>query len=92
MTGINASTVGAMLDDGFNLHALCYREGCRHQSQLDLAILAERLGREQSTLRKHLCPHLRCSKCGGKDVGIWSSGGGNRMGLAPDGESVKSTK
>lgn len=74
----NASTVGAMLDAGFDLWAECYRERCRHSAKLDLAMLATRLGREHSTLRKDLCPHLRCGRCGGSDVGVWTSGGGSR--------------
>ncbi len=91
MTAINASTLGAKLDAGFDLWAQCYREGCRHYAQIDLAMLVKKLGRDHSTLRKDLCPHLRCSKCGSKDVGIWTSGGGNRMGLASDAESTKSS-
>ena len=90
MAEFNASTLGAELDAGFNLWAQCYREGCRHHAQLDLAMLAAKFGRDHSTLRKDLCPHLRCSKCGSKDVGIWSSGGGKGMGLAPSTESAKS--
>ena len=82
MTAFNASTLGAKLDAGFDLWAQCYREGCRHHAQVDLAMLAARLGRDHSTLRKDLCPHLRCRKCDGKDVGIWTSGGGKGMGLA----------
>lgn len=76
----NASTIGAMLDDGFLLWAQCYREGCRHMAELDLQKLAERLGRDHSTLRKDLCPKLRCSACGGKDIGTWSAGGGRSIG------------
>lgn len=73
---INDNTIGAMLDAGMSLSAVCYREGCRHSAPLDLNRLAAKLGREHSTLRKDLCPRLVCSACGGKDVGIWSSGGG----------------
>lgn len=72
----DASTIGAMLDAGVALFATCHREGCRHSAPLDLNQLAAKLGREHSTLRRDLCPHLVCSACGGKDVGVWSSGGG----------------
>jgi len=90
MTGYNASTLGAHVDDGFDLWAECYRERCRHMAKLDLAMLVAKLGRDHSTLRKDLCPHLRCSKCDGRDVGIWSPGGGKGMGLASSTESAKS--
>ncbi len=73
---IDGSTIGAMLDGGFSLWAQCYNPACRRAAEIDLAHLAAKLGRAQSTLRKDLCPRLTCSVCGGKDVGTWSSGGG----------------
>ncbi|WAC26451.1 hypothetical protein [Ancylobacter sp. SL191] len=76
----NASTIGAEIDAGFDLWAQCYNPACRHAARLDLQMLAERLGREHSTLRKDLCPRLRCSACGGKDIGTWSAGGGCAVG------------
>ncbi|MDR6953763.1 hypothetical protein J2X65_003126 [Ancylobacter sp. 3268] len=75
-TFINASTIGAQLDGGFSLWAQCYNPKCRRMVELDLSMLAERLGRNHSTLRKDLCPRMMCGACGGKDIGIWSSGGG----------------
>ena len=87
MNAFNASTLGAELDAGFDLWAQCYREGCRHQAKLDLTTLIAKLGRDQSSLRKDLCPHLRCSECGSKDVGIWTSGGGR----GPNGKAYGST-
>ncbi len=75
----NASTIGAELDAGFHLWAQCYNPACRHKAQLDLTMLAARLGREHSTLRKDLCPKLRCSACGSKDIGTWSAGGGHSV-------------
>lgn len=90
MAKFNASTIGAELDAGFSLNAQCYREDCRHKAELDLAMLAEKLGRDHSTLRKDLCPHLRCSKCGGKDIGLWISGGGRGPSGGPyGGEAYK---
>lgn len=71
------NTIGYLLEQGFRLHAICYREGCRRTAELDLARLVEQLGPDHSTLRKDLCPRLYCNACKGKDVGTWTSGGGH---------------
>lgn len=83
MTEINASQIGVMFNAGFGLNAECYRETCRHKAQLELAMPAEILGRSHSTLRKDLRPRLRCSRRGGRDIGLWSSGGAR----GPNGEA-----
>lgn len=82
---LDGSTIGYMLDAGFDLWAQCYSPDCRRMAKLDLGALAARLGREHSTLRKDLCPRLKCSACGSKDVGTWSAGGGFGPGGGPYG-------
>ena len=49
-------TVGAMLDHGYTLWVFCHRRGCKHRSKIDLAFLAEKLGRNHSAMHKDLAP------------------------------------
>lgn len=68
------STIGDYLDDpDFTISIYCSADvangpGCHHGAELDLAKLAERLGREHSVLAKDLKPYFRCSQCGSKEV------------------------
>jgi hypothetical protein len=70
-------TIGAVIDAGLAIHAFCL--ACGHDEDVDLAAVAQRLGRDQSSLPVHLVPKLVCSRCGSKNVG---------MVLAPDGKAV----
>lgn len=63
-------TIGKLIDGGYGLHAYCNARGCAHNAPLDLAALARRLGRDHSHLHQDIAPMLRCSRCGGTDVGI----------------------
>ena len=62
------TTIGALIDGDYQLAAYCDDQDCRHWTWLDLEALAEKLGRDQSTLHWDLTPKLRCSKCGGKKI------------------------
>jgi hypothetical protein len=69
-----AKTVQSMIDEGMQLWASCQTRGpagpCHHMRQIDLAALRDRLGPDASTMAPDLAPKLRCSKCGGKDIGL----------------------
>lgn len=67
---VSINTFGALIDGRYKLGAFCNNPDCRHDAQLDLPALAERLGREHSTLHNDLAHKLRCSKCGGKNISL----------------------
>lgn len=65
-------TLGALIGHGFRLSIHCENQFCRHYARLDLNALAERFGREFVAIGKPnpLTARMRCSKCGGKDLGL----------------------
>lgn len=65
-------TLGQLLDGRFIVTAHCFGQHCRHKSVLDLAGLAERLGRDFVAIGdpNPLVKLLRCQKCGEKDIGL----------------------
>ncbi len=63
-------TIGKLIDGGYELGAHCAERGCNHFGWLDLEMLAKRLGRDHRSMRADLVPHLRCSRCGSKNVSI----------------------
>lgn len=67
---ISIDTIGATIDYGYELGAHCLNADCRHWVRLDLEALAAKLGRDHPTSREALMPRLRCSKCGGKNIGL----------------------
>ncbi len=67
-------TLGACLDDNYQIALYCenYRSGvsCGFVKWLDLEKLVARLGRDHSSMRDDLLPHLWCPKCGSGKVSI----------------------
>ncbi len=63
-------TIQSMIDEGYKLHAYCHNPRCQHNQKLDLEKLKERLGPDHGTMHDDLVPKMRCSKCGGKKVGL----------------------
>jgi len=61
-------TLGECLDNGYGIAATC--TACWHSAGLDIAVLAAKLGRDHGALRDDLVPKLRCTKCGGKHIGL----------------------
>jgi hypothetical protein len=64
--------LGALLEYEFGLAVHCENPFCRHRVDLDLAALAERLGRDFVCIGKPnpLTAKMVCSKCGSKDLGL----------------------
>jgi hypothetical protein len=61
------------LGDRNQLYAYC--EACRHNSQLDLAALRKRYGRQLAL--KDLRARLRCSRCSARSIEtshVWDAG------------------
>jgi hypothetical protein len=66
----NLSTLGAQADTGTPVTAYCNTRECGHSAELDIPALAEKLGRDHGAMHWDLVPLLRCSKCGGKSIGL----------------------
>lgn len=62
------ATLAGMIDGGYSITVFCRH--CDHRAFLDLEALAERLGPDHGALADDLLPKLRCSSCGGKQLGM----------------------
>lgn len=71
------TTIGSVLDAGLRIHAFCL--DCRHAEDVDMRVLARKLGRKHSTLPVHLVPKLVCSNCKSKNVGMVLMAGEGEM-------------
>ena len=71
--GAMAWTLGSLLDEGYSVWAHC--NACHHSADLDLASMAERLGREAPGMAWDMEARLRCSACGGKSLNFTYSPG-----------------
>ncbi|MDR6635094.1 hypothetical protein J2X72_003906 [Phyllobacterium sp. 1468] len=60
----STDTIGGLLDDnGYTLTAHCGNKACGHHVRLDLAKLAEKLGRDHGAMAKDLLHKMHCSVC-----------------------------
>jgi ribosomal protein L37E len=64
------TTLGESIERRETIEAHCKERRCGHAAKLDLPKLAEKLGRDHGTLHKDLVPHLKCGKCGSKNIGL----------------------
>jgi hypothetical protein len=55
---VTLDTIGALIDNGYNLRAYCNAPQCHHCVKLDLEALAATLGRDHSSMHKDLVPKL----------------------------------
>lgn len=91
-------TLGALIEHGFRLSIHCDNQFCRHSAKLDLEALADRFGRDFVAIGNPnpLTARMRCSRCGGKDLGlILSPGTGYDQGpfnSGPDYGAVRSAE
>ena len=63
-------TIQSLIDGNMMLTAHCYCSDCRHSQILDLERLKAQLGPDAPAMADDLMPRLRCSNCGGKNVGM----------------------
>lgn len=63
-------TVRTMIETGHILSAACHARGCHHFARIDLEALRDTIGPDASTMAPDLVPRLRCSRCGGRDIGL----------------------
>jgi hypothetical protein len=60
------ATLANIAEHGDSLTAHCERRTCLHAAQLDVAALIAKL--EPETTVPALGQHMRCTKCGGRDI------------------------
>ncbi|KQU77687.1 hypothetical protein ASD12_17970 [Mesorhizobium sp. Root102] len=65
-----AWTPQRLIDEKMKVRAYCHRSSCNHSQDLDLEKLKARLGPDAPAMADDLIPKLRCTKCGGKEVGL----------------------
>lgn len=63
-------TVQELIDRRMTLHAYCHRSTCHHNKKVDLELLRLKLGPFTPAMADDLASKLRCTKCGGMDVGL----------------------
>jgi hypothetical protein len=65
-----AWTIQTLIDERMTLNAYCHNWRCQHSERLDLFALKDKLGPDAPAMADDLLPKLKCSKCGGKAVGL----------------------
>jgi hypothetical protein len=65
-----AWTYQSLIDGNMTVTAYCHRSLCNHNQKLDLKRLRDKFGPDAPAMHDDLAPKLRCTKCGGKKVGL----------------------
>ncbi|MCO5164650.1 MAG: hypothetical protein M9939_26530 [Mesorhizobium sp.] len=63
-------TIQDVIESGDRIRVHCHNHRCHHGADLDMIALRDRFGPDHGAMYNDLVPKLRCSKCGGKKVGI----------------------
>ena len=63
-------TVQELIDSDMRLEAYCHDPRCHHHQRLDLAKLRDKLGPDAPAMADDLIPKLKCTRCGGREVGL----------------------
>lgn len=63
-------TIQTFIDSGDTYRAYCQNTKCGHHQVLDMIALRDRLGPDHGAFRDDLAHKLKCSKCGGKQIGL----------------------
>ncbi|MFU0502989.1 hypothetical protein [Pseudaminobacter sp. NGMCC 1.201702] len=58
------------IDDGTAVTIWCHNPKCHHRGELDLLKLRDRIGPDHGMLFEEIKDYFRCSKCGGKQLGM----------------------
>ncbi len=70
-------TIQSFIDSGDSMEAWCHNPRCRHHATLDFEKLKAKLGPDHGAMHDDLIHVLRCSKCGGKEMGFIRHAKGN---------------
>ena len=63
-------TIQDSIDRGETIRAYCHVHLCHHNAVVDMLALRDRLGPDHGAMHDDLTPKLRCTKCGGRKVGL----------------------
>jgi hypothetical protein len=63
-------TFGRLIAEQMRVTAFCQNSRCNHNQQLDLAALAAKFGPDAPAMHDDLVPRLKCTKCGGRQIGL----------------------
>jgi len=77
------NTIQGIIDRGETIRAYCHNTSCHHNAVLDVLALRDRFGPDYRMRSDYLIPKLRCTKCGGKSVGIICTPGTREYGGNP---------
>jgi hypothetical protein len=70
MTWRYTNSIDDWLEDGTTATTWCHNPKCGHRGLLDLEALKRRLGGQHGMLLHEIKQVLKCSKCGGKELGM----------------------
>ena len=63
-------TFAKLIADEMTVMAHCQSYRCHHRQELDIKALSERFGPDAPAMHDDLVPRLKCTKCGGKQIGL----------------------
>ena len=63
-------TLAKLIADDMTVMAHCQNYCCHHRQVLDIKALSERFGPDAPAMYDDLVPRLKCTKCGGKQIGL----------------------
>jgi hypothetical protein len=64
------STYQKLIDADMTVTAFCHNRACGHHRQLDLVKMRDKFGPDAPATRDDIVPKLRCSACGGREIGL----------------------
>ena len=74
------ATIGDVIENGGQIRVYCHASKCNHNAILDVVKLRDKLGPDHGAMHDDLAHKLRCSKGGGKKVGLIYSPGTKEYG------------
>ncbi|MEO9612650.1 MAG: hypothetical protein ABJG86_09645 [Nitratireductor sp.] len=60
---LRIDTLSKANECGYSISVHCNTEGCWRHHKIDLAALADRLGRNHGSMAADLAPYFHCSRC-----------------------------
>jgi hypothetical protein len=70
-------TIQHFIDSGDRYELWCHNSACGHHAHIDMLKLRDRLGPDHGCLHDDIIHLFRCSKCGGKKIGLQRQAKGN---------------
>lgn len=67
---MGSETIEHFIASGDQYEIYCHNARCRHHAKIDMAKLRDRLGPDHGCLHDDIIHLFKCSKCGGKELGL----------------------